>query len=58
MKVHVVHGFPQGVDPNWIGNLHSATATDKAHAQRAADYYNRFYGGLRPIQVISFKVEA
>lgn len=57
MKVHIVHGFPQGVDTNWLSALHSSTANDKQHAQRAADYYEKFYGGLRPITVLSFKVD-
>lgn len=57
MKIHVVHGFPQGVDTNWLAALHSSTATNKTAADKAATYYNNFYGGLRPISVISFKIK-
>lgn len=57
MKVHIVHGFPHGVDPDFLEKLYASIGTDKEHAVRAADYYRQFYGGLRDIRVLSFKVE-
>ncbi len=57
MKVHIVAGFPDKVSDDFLTKLYASIGTDKAHADRAAAYYRQFYGGLRDVRVLSFKVE-